>query len=67
MADISMEALVSVLRRVAQIEAGREDLPLAEAATAECRKRGWLDGDLQLTEAGRVVLTVHQGSPSPEE
>ena len=67
MADISIEALVEVLRRVAQIEAGREDLPLAEPATAECRKRGWLDDDLQLTEAGRIVLTVHQGSAYSEE
>ena len=62
MPEIAMEALLTVLRRAAQIEAGREDIPFAEDAASECQKRGWLDSDLQLTASGRVVLTVYQGS-----
>jgi hypothetical protein len=67
LSDTEMAALLKVLRKVAQIEDGREDVPLEEEATAECQRRGWLDDALQLTDGGRVVLTVHQGSQPSEE
>ena len=67
LSDGGMDALLKVLRKAAQIEDGREDVPLEEEATAECQRRGWLDDALRLTTGGRVVLTVYQGTQPSEE
>jgi hypothetical protein len=61
MADTSTAMLLNVLRRVAQIEDGREDAPLEEDAAHQCQSLGWLDNELQLTPAGREVLEKSKG------
>ena len=43
-----------------QIEDGREDVPLEEAAARKCQALGWLDEHLQLTALGSEVLKARR-------